>query len=269
MKVKLTLLFLLISISYARRVDDEDTDDHPVAQSQNQSNSGESVYIIQHCLSQNCDVIGGQGFEERGRIRCKKNSKGDDVLTIVKNNKLEVDQVKKIESLHMYTVRLVCDESSACGLSKPQGAIYNSISSCWLQNSGFKDEFVLHTSRDGTLISFDYGGHPSVISNVCQSSTSSTTKSFEWKTSAKVAVPKQFERLKFPFPEDVASHASDDEGSSKQKQKAKDEQPTGIMGFLQRYWYLILPLVLMSMFNPGAPAAGAGGAAGGAAGGNK
>lgn len=47
------------------------------------------------------------------------------------------------------------------------------------------------------------------------------------------------------------------------------EEPTGIMGFLHRYWYILVPMLIMNLMSAEAPAAdqGAGGGGGGGNGG--
>eukprot|EP00300_Choanocystis_sp_HF-7_P027407 c32510_g1_i1.p1 GENE.c32510_g1_i1~~c32510_g1_i1.p1 ORF type:complete len:250 (+),score=44.38 c32510_g1_i1:23-751(+) len=222
----------------------EDSDD-VVQPTSSRSRNPEFAYTIQHCAQPSCDPFNpeSQGFEERGIIKYKLSSKQSDYVTIVKNT-VQASQLSRDQ----YLVRLVCDETSACDPSF--GPVFTSVDACWLSTADFADSFKLHVGSDGSLLSVEYApqGQPSCSSHQSESS--------KFKTTVSTHKPDSFPALEYPVEDPTAP-----------KEATKGEAPQGIMGFLSKYWYLVVGMLVLNIVTSMAappPQQGGQGAQGGA-----
>jgi len=203
-------------------------------------NSKDAVheYVVEHCFTLPCDpfsVTATSGFVERGLIKYKKSKRHDDYVTIPTNEPLSSDAAQSIAALDIYTVRLVCRTSSACETSPLP--LFSSINACRLGSSQYKDNFVLHLGTDGNLVSFEYNADGD---DVCLAESSSNTE-ISIRTSALISRPKEMEVM-----EPKVDEGPMDEKGQPLKGKAP-EGPGGVFGFFQRYWYIIVPMMILQL----------------------
>jgi hypothetical protein len=221
-----------------------------------------------------------QDFVKRGMIAWNKennvaveSSNNDDneasaILDIRNDQTLTVHEITEMLNYGWYHVKLVPDLN-------PEDSIMGTVPACHVLRANFKDIFEITLPRSNLkedhILSFAYtplvsplapkscDEYPSLEENV--------TMSFQSKTSVKLDTPGMLLKpiltpskpppgLTFlKRPRDTATA-----GSSKKKdgdgdldyddRESKPEPPSGFFGFFHRYWYLIVPMLVMQFLAP-------------------
>jgi hypothetical protein len=221
-----------------------------------------------------------QDFVRRGTIAWnKKNHMTEEInnvddkeasviLDINNDQTLTVQDIKDMMNYGWYHVKLVPN-------SNPQDSVLGTVPACHVVRAKFKDIFEITLPRinpnEDHILSFAYtplvsplapkscDDYPALEDNV--------TMSFQSKTSVKLDTPgmplKSILPLSKPPPGLTFMKRPRDTsatGSSNNKDREsnlnyddpepKPEPPSGIFGFFQRYWYVILPMVVMQFLAP-------------------
>ncbi|KAJ0395179.1 hypothetical protein ATCC90586_001940 [Pythium insidiosum] len=149
--------------------------------------------------------------------------------------------------------------------------VVTSIPMCMLAGTRMREDLAFHLSDNGKLLAIEYLT-PYISSSTCAEYMKRDLKGAKFAASGTVlkaqngpVPPKQVSPKQKKAPKGVKKPVQAEEG---------EQAPEENQSFLRKYWYIILPLVVMSLFGGepapqnagagGAPAAGAGAAAGGA-----
>lgn len=219
-----------------------------------------------------------QDFVKRGSISWNKNnndvaeSSTDDssILEITNEKEVSPEDIAAMLEYGWYHIKLVPD-------SNPNDVVLGTVPACHVRRANFKDVFDITLPRSGDqdhILSFAYTPlvSPLAPKSCDEYSPAEAAKAFQSKTSVKLDTPGlalkpvlaaakpppgvQF--LKRPRDANTAKNNQENnggnEGSSTEPDyedpEPKPEPPSGIFGFLQRYWYMILPMVVMQFLAP-------------------
>ncbi|GLE03549.1 hypothetical protein PINS_up012451 [Pythium insidiosum] len=146
--------------------------------------------------------------------------------------------------------------------------VVTSIPMCMLAGTRMREDLAFHLSDNGKLVAIEYLT-PYISASTCTEYMKRDLKNAKFAASGTVlkaqngpVPPKQVSAKQKKAPKGVKKPVQAEEG---------EQAPEENQSFLRKYWYIILPLVVMSLFggepapqNAGAPAAGGGAPAAGA-----
>jgi hypothetical protein len=221
-----------------------------------------------------------QQFVKRGTINfnptdISQDSRKDELLQVVNEQPLQPKDVTDMLEYGWYHVKLVPSSSK-----DEEGAVLGTVPACYLRRSNFKDLFELTLPRsvsdDGQqdhVTSFAYTPLISPLApKTCEEySEMEHPASFQSRTNVVLDTPglplkpvlsatkppPGLSFLKRPRAPGKGKSPTEEEYEDPNEQ-AKPEPPPGVFGFLQKYWYVILPMVLMQ-FMAAPPEEGPGG----------
>lgn len=192
--------------------------------------------------------IGGDGriFAKRGSISVDL-SKRSPFVKVVGSYEPSADEQsafhEMIKQNGMYSIRTrTCPDCPY---------ITASIPACLLAQVRFQVDFLLHLDQNGALLALEHR-IPNQFNEMLCSTSHPIEEKVEFKTTARVIETQKGPRIlnvndaKMPAP-----------AGMKAVKKPGEETPEEQQSFLRKYWYIILPVVLMSLFttDPEQPAA--------------
>ncbi|KAG7355529.1 hypothetical protein IV203_000215 [Nitzschia inconspicua] len=222
------------------------------------------------------------GNDEAEENNNNKASSGIDdsssILKVVNHQDMTANDIAAMLDYGWYHVKLVPD-------SNPDDAILGTVPACHVRRANFKDVFDITLPRSTNqreqqdhILSFAYTPLVSPLApKSCDEYPAleeNTTKSFQSKTQVKLDTPALSLKpvfagskpppgltfLKRPKDASSANRASSSSTSATgndakeeldyEDPEPKPEPPSGLFGFFQRYWYLILPMILMQIMSP-------------------
>ena len=217
-----------------------------------------------------------QKFIKRGTISFNpenaQNTKPEELLQVTNDQALTTKDIADMLEYGWYHVKLVPSSSSSSN-GEQEGAVLGTVPACHLRRSNFKDLFELTLPRTGhqqdALTSFaytplisplapktcdDYPEFNKEEGAVFQSRTNVVldTPGLPLKPILSVSKPPPgLSFLKRPRQSKAdAAGSSGDSAYEDPNEHAKPEPPSGIFGYLQKYWYIVLPMVLMQFLAP-------------------
>ncbi|TMW59324.1 hypothetical protein Poli38472_004393 [Pythium oligandrum] len=208
----------------------------------------------------------GAAFSKRGRVEIVFSASSvKPKVTFLDLPVLAETDIRHLETLlrknQHYTLRVRSDPEN------PDSAyVVTSIPMCMLAGTRMREDLTFHLSDSGKLLAVEYLT-PYVSASTCAEYQKRELKNVKFAASASVlkpqngpSPPKTISAKQKKAPKVVKNPVKDEEG----EQPAEESQ-----SFLRRYWYIILPLVVMSLFgsDPGPQGAPTGGAPAGGAGG--
>ncbi|KAL4088276.1 hypothetical protein PRIC1_012700 [Phytophthora ramorum] len=172
---------------------------------------------------------------------------------------LSGDDVEKLETLlrqgRHYTVRAKADPADP-----DSHYVMTSVPMCMLAAMRLREDFAFHLSDSGKLVAIEYLT-PYLDQETCVEYQTRSLKDVRFgplgtvlKAQTGPSPPKSIVVKRDRAPQGVKPVKSED---------GNDEPEEESQSFLRKYWYIILPIVVMSLFggdSGAAPAAGAGGA---------
>ncbi|KAG3007294.1 hypothetical protein JG687_00012130 [Phytophthora cactorum] len=172
---------------------------------------------------------------------------------------LSADDVEKLETLlrqdRQYTVRAKADPAD------PESPyVTTSVPMCMLAAMRLREDFAFHLSDSGRLVAIEYLT-PYLEKDACAEFQARRLKDGRFgpfgtvlKTQTGPSPPKNIVVKRDRAPQGVKPVKSED---------GNDEPEEENQSFLRKYWYIILPIVVMSLFggDGGAPPAGGAGGA--------
>ncbi|TDH73830.1 hypothetical protein CCR75_001966 [Bremia lactucae] len=207
-------------------------------------------------------LVAGAEFTPRGIVTIVTSaSNPKSVVSFSALPPLSVDDVEKLNFLlqqdRFYTVRAKADPDD------PQSPyVMASVPMCMLAVMRLREDFAFHLSDSGKLVAIEYLT-PYVESDVC---TDSRTRSLEdmhlspsgtvFKVQGGPLPPKNVVGMRDRAPQGVKPVKSEENN---------DEPEEASQSFLRKYWYIILPIIVMSLFGGDGGTAAAGRTAGASA----
>jgi hypothetical protein len=205
-----------------------------------------------------------QNFVKRGSITWNMDDVEDketsSILEVVNDQELTAQDVNDMLEYGWYHVKLVPD-------ANPDDFVLGTVPSCHVRRANFKDVFDITLPRSGDeshILSFAY---TPLVSPLAPKSCddydaleADATKAFQSKTQVKLDTPglplkpilsasKPPPGLTFmKRPRDASTSSKTtgkDDEPAYEDPEPKPEPPSGLFGFFQRYWYMILPMVVM------------------------
>lgn len=206
----------------------------------------DAIFSIEHSLD------GGATFRKRSSFQ--HNSATGEVSLVTSEGaemagmsiiQEEVDAFKGLLSKNaMYTIRIHA-QANNCS-SAP---VYAAIPACELQKSNFKEDLALHLDRDGSLVGLHLTSPVVALNRPCDPRKISADKGFSFQTKLRVVEPTTAGVIPVqatgPRPPALANVKIDVEDVS-EGAKAEANQ-----SFLRKYWYIVLPMVLFTLFGGG------------------
>jgi hypothetical protein len=215
---------------------------------------------------------GTMAWNKKGNV-AEENNNSDDkeassLLDISNDQSLTVQEIKEMLNYGWYHVKLVPN-------SNPADSVMGTVPACHVLRANFKDIFEITLPRtspnEDHILSFAYtplvsplapkscDEYPALEDNV--------TMSFQSKTSVKLDTPgmplkpiltasKPPPGLTFlKRPRDTSTGGSSNYKNQNghldyEDPEPKPEPPSGVFGFFQRYWYVILPMMVMQFLAP-------------------
>uniref|UniRef100_A0A7S3PTA5 ER membrane protein complex subunit 10 n=1 Tax=Aplanochytrium stocchinoi TaxID=215587 RepID=A0A7S3PTA5_9STRA len=229
------------------------------------STEGVTTYPIQHSFSYD-----GQ-FVDRGKllVQVMKKSKKISIKFSSKTYEFSSDEMKGMKKLvennRLYRVRIPLKPDDP---SSPW--LVASIPACQMLENDFKESFRFHLDKSGTITSFELSSK--TPSRECSQGLS-FPKSVVLKSKAVASIPKEAHGAPkrgglndskgakvANMPPELQGVIEENKPKSKDGKEAEEEAEN--QSFVRKYWYLFLPMLLMSVFGgspePQAGAAGQG-----------
>mmetsp|Transcript_18219 Transcript_18219/g.30395 ORF Transcript_18219/g.30395 Transcript_18219/m.30395 type:complete len:249 (-) Transcript_18219:178-924(-) len=218
-----------------------------------------TTFDIEHSLD------GGVTYSKRSSFH--HNGKGDVTVSSPSGDVISQEEAEGFKALlasnSMYAIRILAQGNNC--LSEP---VYASIPACELQRSNFKEDLALHVDRTGGLVGMHLTSPVIALPRTCDPRKIDTQKGITLQTKVRIVEPTTAGVIPVqatgPRPPALANLKIDVEDVG------EAEKPEASQSFLRKYWYIVLPMVLFTLFGgvepPPEGGAGAGAAAGGSAG---
>jgi len=201
----------------------------------------------------------GRDFAPRATVLLHGKDDGTAEMTLTNDNDavVGVTQIKAMMDFGLYQLKLIDQET--------QSTILTSVPSCQVRQASFRDEITVTLNSVGSAISLTYSPLVSPLAPPCEAMNEMTEQlpvpdsggiAFTSKIFFETAVPGMVipailpitapqQGLKF-YPKTPGQP-----GQPGQPSPTLTEEPKS---FFMKYWYIILPLVIVSMIGPGAEA---------------
>lgn len=192
----------------------------------------------------------GDAFTSRGTIEVKISQRSKQVR--VDSSKIRTSMTAEETS----KLRRLAEEGEFYRLRLPSlpgsnRKVVASIPACALFVAGFEETISLHMDLSGNLVSFDYAT-TSQLSSICSKQVLAASmreqeadsgETVEMQTSVVLARPRQAHRI----PTRIMETLPPPPGLEHLRVKTKEEEAANQPGFFRRYWYIIVPVMLMML----------------------
>mmetsp|Transcript_14868 Transcript_14868/g.22360 ORF Transcript_14868/g.22360 Transcript_14868/m.22360 type:complete len:236 (+) Transcript_14868:106-813(+) len=170
-----------------------------------------------------------------------------------------IDSFKSLlKSNGLFTIKINSD-----GFNSSSPAVSASIRACDLQKSGFKEDISLHVDRDFNVVGIHYTSPVTALPRPCDPKKVPDNTPLAFYSKIKVieaapaqSIPIQAQGPRPPYLQNVKLGVED----------VAEQKPAANQSFLFKYWYIVLPLVLITLFGGGEAPPAEGGAAAGSGG---
>ncbi|KAL0583563.1 hypothetical protein ABG067_006481 [Albugo candida] len=208
---------------------------------------GESAISFQ--IEHNVPSESEGDFSVRSRVDINLEDPNSKVRILQIFSSLERGQVEKLQNMlvasELYTIRARSDPSDP---SSPY--VYTSIPLCMLASANFREDLSFHLTEDKKLLGMEYRTFTpldkcSNNQNIVTPDLTITSYGFALEPSLGPEIPKEpnFARGKNIPPGVVV------EPTKEEQKKAAEENPS----ILRKYWYIILPILVFTLFGAEAP----------------
>nr|CCA15738.1 ubiquitin family protein putative [Albugo laibachii Nc14] len=188
-------------------------------------------------------------FSVRSRVDINLKDPNSKVSILQLSSSLEGKQVGKLQNMliasELYTIRARSDPSDP---SSPY--VYTSIPLCMLASTNFREDLSFHLTKDKNLLAMEYRTYTPLSNcatngNIIPSDFAFTSYGFALKPSPGPEIPTDtiFARDRSVPPGVVVEPTKDEQ------KKAAEENPS----ILRKYWYIILPILVFTLFGAEAP----------------
>lgn len=186
----------------------------------------------------------GKTFSERGVLTLALSDEGALEFDL-KNNENCVADTPLSSSKHLYQLKIKYGDSE----------VFTSVPACQVRRANFRDELVVVLNGQAEPVSLDYQPLVSPLAPSCEeldekhTITEFTTTKVSYETAnLGMAIPSLLPETKPPVGLKFFSKPGSKDGPV-----PPEDSPSGPQGFLTKYWYIVLPMVLMSLFGGEAP----------------
>lgn len=180
-----------------------------------------------------------------------------EMLSGVQQEDIESFQ-KLLKTNALYTIRM-----NAQAKNCSSDAVYAVIPACELQKSNFKEDIALHMDRGGHIIGLHYTSPVIALPRACNPKKIPSDKDLKFQTNLRIlepttagVIPVQAQGPRPPTLAHVKLNIEDVSEAGK---------PEADQSFMRKYWYIVLPMVLFTVFGGGESPAATEGEGGGAA----
>jgi len=181
----------------------------------------------------------GKTFTERGVLTLGLSDEGSLEFEL-KNNENCVADTSLKSSKNLYQLKIMYGNSE----------VLTSVPACQVRRANFRDELVVVLNGQAEPISLDYQPLVSPLAPSCDeldekhTVTEFTTTKVSYETAnPAMTIPSLLPESKPPPGLKFVSRPGSKDGPV-----PEGDAPAGPQGFLTKYWYIILPMVLMSLF---------------------
>lgn len=211
---------------------------------------------------------------EHSYFQDKFNGRGNVIISLSEENKLKLKFGEKAfeESVSDSLLSAILNNDPYKVKIKLPGSdnyLLANVGTCDLASANFQQNLHFHLTKDGEIVSFSVepfrsSVERSEIKYSCSSINSrklvadnvKTKKTVTFRNKASVSLPKEgFTAPIGVFVKPTAEQLSS--GDNELFKSAKDKESAGEevedQGFLRKYWYVFLPMMIMSFFGPSAP----------------
>eukprot|EP00617_Octactis_speculum_P015688 CAMPEP_0185745644 /NCGR_PEP_ID=MMETSP1174-20130828/4046_1 /TAXON_ID=35687 /ORGANISM="Dictyocha speculum, Strain CCMP1381" /LENGTH=313 /DNA_ID=CAMNT_0028419801 /DNA_START=14 /DNA_END=955 /DNA_ORIENTATION=+ len=219
-------------------------------------------------------ITGGHEFSARGLIEVvtspltrQKSIRFSERLELTYEERHALADMQEIDGF--YRIRMRSCTSPTCPY------VMAAIRVCELIRSDFKEELKLLLDGNGNILSLEYHAPASKRSPLsatpkpfkCSAVTLSERILFTSYASLMLSTPAQLIPLQPPAAQSPPPGMPGIPGMMGGPGGGKDGKPQSPQGILRKYWYIVVPLVLILITSTGEPPEGTAGTAGGAGGG--
>lgn len=203
--------------------------------------SGSGSFLLEHSLD------GGNTFRPRTSFQ---HSSGDITITPRAEDSVMKEEIEAFKALlasndlYMLKIHSQGDNSSSV-------AVRSAIPACELQKSNFKEDIALHFDRVGNIVGMHYTSPVVALSRHCNPKKIANDMGINFQTKIHVVEPVTAQVIpakeKGPRPPTLANVKLNVDDV------AENSKPEANQSFLRKYWYIVLPMVLFTLFGGGEP----------------